>query len=333
MSRLKSRSNLTSLQESYSINMSNILLESGTNEVEIFEYTLRDQSYGMNVLKVQQILEYSPDIVEEIPKSENSVVGVVLHQNNSIPLLDMAMYLGKKSLFKSEDSKDQRRFIVITEFNHQINGILVDGVNKIHRISWEQIKSTSVVGSESNSKIVGVCHIENQQMMLLDYENIFSECVGQSRIDWDSVELAEEVTEEVKKDRSSRFIFVADDSTLIRTKIKQSLIALGYQKVRIFDNGKSLLDAFNQLKQTASDKNCSINELLDLVITDIEMPNMDGLTLCKNIKSISFDIPVIVLSSLINDQMIEKCRQVGADNYLSKKEIPSLSKVINEVLI
>ena len=96
--------------------MSKILLESGTNEVEIFEYTLRDQSYGMNVLKVQQILEYSEDIVEEIPKSENFVVGVVLHQNNSIPLLDMAMYLGKKSLFKSDEPQEQRRFIIITEF-------------------------------------------------------------------------------------------------------------------------------------------------------------------------------------------------------------------------
>jgi two-component system, chemotaxis family, chemotaxis protein CheV len=312
--------------------MGAILLESGTNEVEIFEYLLGRQGYGINVLKVQQILEYNDDIVTETPDSGNSVIGVVMHQNNSIPLLDMAKYLGKKeSAPNAAKLETDRRLIIVTEFNRQVNGILVDGVNKIHRISWDNIKSASITAKDDVSKLVGVCHIDNRQMMLLDYENIFSEVIGSSKLEWESA--AEHViqTEESKQERAKKHILVADDSALIRTQILKTLKSLGFTDVLIFDNGKSLLEAFEGLAQKASNQNCALTDLVDLVLTDIEMPRMDGLTLCKNIKAITMEVPVVVLSSLINRQMIEKCRSVHADNYLSKKEIPRLSEILDQV--
>ena len=312
--------------------MGAILLESGTNEVEIFEFLLGRQGYGINVLKVQQILEYSDDIVTETPDSGNSVVGVVMHQNGSIPLLDMAHYLGKKD---RPDPKDHdgidRRLIIVTEFNRQVNGILVDGVNKIHRISWDLIKSASVTAKQDLSKLVGVCHIENRQMMLLDYENIFSDVIGSSELEWETAADHVILAEESKASRAKKHILVADDSALIRAQILKTLKALGFTDVLVFDNGKSLLEAFEHLAQKASAQNCALTDLVDLVLTDIEMPRMDGLTLCKSIKAISVEVPVVILSSLINRQMAQKCQSVNADNYLSKKDIPRLSELLDQV--
>jgi two-component system chemotaxis response regulator CheV len=129
-------------------------------------------------------------------------------------------------------------------------------------------------------------------------------------------------------------VVIADDSGMIRKLIFNALKSEGYKNVRDFDNG---LSAFNYLldnKQIAEKNNCSISDLVGIVVSDIEMPQMDGLNLCKRIKedSILSSIPVIMFSSLINEQMVLKCKRVGADGHITKPEMKRMISCIDGIL-
>ncbi len=310
---------------------SGILLESGNNEVEIFEYMINDQGYGINVLKVRQILVSDENNkVTSVPDTGNGVVGVVLYQGDSIPVLDIGAAIGKKTRQESEDYS--KRIMIMCEFNNNINAILVDGVKKIHRITWDDIKSASITSDDTQSTIVGVCHIEGNQVLLLDYEEIFSQSIGSARLDW-KVD-AEQIfrgKDEIKT-REKRKILLADDSRLIRSKLLKVLNDLGYTNIDAFQDGKALLDAFQKNIDDASQKGQKISDVIDMVITDIEMPQMDGLTLCNQIKKVTKDLPVLVISSLINQQMKDNCASVQANSTLSKKEIHKLGDVLTSCL-
>lgn len=299
--------------------MNNILLESGTNEVEILEYIIDGQEYGINVLKVQQIIETDKVNITKTPNSENTI-GVVLHQGESIPILNINHCLGDNN----SKNKDLKKLIIITEFNLQINGIIVDSVNKIHRISWDCIKRTSLNNKKEDSIIVGVCHIDNRQLLLLDYESILSSNVNNINVENDSVVMM--------NNRSDKTVLFADDSNLIRKTLTNCLTNLGYKNIKSFDNGKSLLDHFKNLVDESVEKNKKITDLVDIILTDIEMPQLDGLTLCKKIKDITKDVPVVIISSLINPQMIDKCISVKANNYISKKDLQKIEVLLDQTL-
>jgi two-component system chemotaxis response regulator CheV len=299
--------------------MNNILLESGTNEVEILEYIIDGQEYGINVLKVQQIIETDKVSITKTPNSENTI-GVVLHQGESIPILNINDCLGDSN----SKTSDLKKLIIITEFNLQINGIIVDSVNKIHRISWDSIKRTSLNNKKEDSIIVGVCHIDDRQLLLLDYESILSSNVNNINIEDDSPIML--------SNRSDKTVLFADDSNLIRKTLGNCLNNMGYKNIKSFDNGKSLLDYFKNLVDESIQKNKKITDLVDIVLTDIEMPQLDGLTLCKEIKNITKDVPVIIISSLINSQMIEKCISVKANNYISKKDLQKIEVLLDQTL-
>tara|TARA_B100001059_G_C17769077_1_gene547326 strand:- start:398 stop:1324 length:927 start_codon:yes stop_codon:yes gene_type:complete len=299
--------------------MNNILLESGTNEVEILEYIIDGQEYGINVLKVQQIIETDKVSITKTPNSENTI-GVVLHQGESIPILNINDCLGDSN----SNTYELKKLIIITEFNLQINGMIVDSVNKIHRISWDSIKRTSLNNKKEDSIIVGVCHIDDRQLLLLDYESILSSNVNNINI--------EDKSPIMLSNRSDKTVLFADDSNLIRKTLSNCLNSMGYKNIKSFDNGKSLLDYFKNLVDESIQKNKKITDLVDIVLTDIEMPQLDGLTLCKEIKNITKDVPVIIISSLINSQMIEKCISVKANNYISKKDLQKIEVLLDQTL-
>lgn len=305
----------------------NILLETGTNELEIVEFSLtyknkagieRTQSYGINVSKVREIIRM-PEITE-IPNMPDAIKGVFELREKIIPAIDLCSYLYGFSDLTQETK------MIITEFNKLQTGLIVSNVSRIHRMSWDRIINPDIVQDydpEKNS-IVGIIQLNDVQILMLDVEKIIADIEPNSAIDLGGKDVA--FNKEIKA-------VTAEDSAIVRKMIESRLKAAG-MKQESFHNG---LDAWNHLK-SISDK-CRAerrpaSDFIDIIISDIEMPKMDGYTLTKNIRSDEFlkTIPVILFSSMINKDLLHKGQAVGATAQLSKPQIGELLHAIRLIL-
>lgn len=291
-----------------------ILLETGTNEVEILELHVNGQSYGVNVLKVKQIVSYDPAKLTKIYGLHPAVKGMFMFREKSVPLIDLGKYF-------NETCTDGADLVaVICEFNQSVYGFVVQGLTKIYRISWDQIQSPSYLVHNIQAMITGIVPIEGREIMLMDLESIVGEVIGkrQTKIEvtFSNPEFRPEETR----------ILVADDSALVRKQVDQILEDAGFTDVVICDNGQEAYDRIFGADQTGE------NKPYDILVTDIEMPLLDGLTLCRRVKETYPDMKVLVLSSLITDQMIAKCESVNADGHISKAEPHKLVPTIERVL-
>ena len=286
-----------------------ILLESGTNELEIVEFEVGSNKFGINVIKVKEILQPLP--VTIIPLSHPHIEGIVQLRGEVLPVVNMARVLGTEL----KGSANEQKFIV-AEFNMQRVVFHVDHVSLIHRISWNQIEKPSEMYQGGNSKIIGVVKKGEDMILLLDFERIMVDINPESGIQMDAVKKLG------KRERSDKKIVIAEDSPLLRKLLHETMTEAGYMNLEFFENG---YDALQYLENIAkSTKN--IEEHVQLVVTDIEMPQMDGHHLTKQIKSNSVlaKLPVIIFSSLITDDLRHKGDQVGAQVQISKPEIAEL---------
>ncbi|TVM17179.1 chemotaxis protein CheV [Oceanidesulfovibrio indonesiensis] len=302
----------------------NILLESGTNELEIVEFYLEEEAppgeekayrgyYGVNVAKVLEIIR-QPKITEMPEVNHPSVLGAFNQRSNIIPLVDLAMWLGKDRR-RNEEPK-----VIVTEFNNVTTAFLVSGVTRIHRISWEEVEPPNAyVASMSNNSITGVVKLENRIVFILDLEKIVADLNPglamrlDDAVDWTSTETYRAV--------------VADDSTLIREMLKDLLEKAGFV-VTTFNNGRDAWEALEELKSKAEVEERPISDFVHVVVSDIEMPAMDGHNLTKRIKEdlTLRELPVILFSSLITDKLRHKGDSVGADDQISKPEVTQLAQ-------
>ncbi len=342
-----------------------ILLESGTNEVEILEFSLGGQSFGVNVLKIQAIEQFEPDRVTQIHLSHPSVVGTLLFRESCITLVDLGQELG--TAFTSEtntppqddlysiieqvspsddietgidseasdgfpenpiavkDDQESGNLVLVMEFNDLKTAFTVDGVNRIHRVSWESISPLSPFLSDTATKFTGSMNIEGREILIVDMERVVTDILpgGQNLF---PVEIDNSHPNFDK--RKDLTIFLAEDSTVIKKRVIQELAHGNYVKTQAFPNGKECYDAIVSLQKQAQAEGKPITDYLRGVISDIEMPAMDGLALCRNIKDVLNikDVPVIMFSSLINEQIARKCEDVGANDYISK---PQFSQLVN----
>lgn len=286
-----------------------ILLESGTNELEIVEFEVGSNKFGINVIKVKEILQPLP--VTIIPLSHPHIEGIVQLRGEVLPVVNMGKVLGTEL----KGSTHEQKFIV-AEFNMQRVVFHVDHVSIIHRISWNQIEKPSEMYQGGNSQIIGVVKKGEDMILLLDFERIMVDINPESGIQMDAVKKLG------KRERSDKKIVIAEDSPLLRKLLHETMSEAGYMNLEFFENG---YDALQYLENIAkSTKN--IEEHVQLVITDIEMPQMDGHHLTKQIKSNSVlaKLPVIIFSSLITEDLRHKGDQVGAQVQISKPEIAEL---------
>jgi two-component system chemotaxis response regulator CheV len=308
-----------------------ILLESGTNEVELAEFFLGKSSYGVNVAKIREFVPYEKKAVTKVPNSPSTMMGMLLLRGKTIPLVDLKQNLDQEGGIVSE-----RPVVLVTEFNNMVNGFLIDSINQIHRISWSDIKPLSPVLSQHAHRITGTVHVKGREILILDLEYIIGELFPDRMSKLTEFEDDSRVkSEETIQERRRKYpVVIADDSGMIRKLVVNALTSEGYDNVKNFDNG---LSAFNYLfdkKQQSESERKDINELVGVVVSDIEMPQMDGLNLCKRIKedSVLKQVPVVLFSSLINDQMIQKCKRVGADGQISKPEMKQMITYIDDIL-
>ena len=295
---------------------SGILLESGTNEIEIMEFTIDDNLYGINVAKVREIILSAP--VKSMPHAHPAVEGIFKPRDTVITVVDLPTYLG---VSKEKSEKD---LFIVTNFNKMFIAFRVHTVVGISRISWTDIhKPDKTVSGGSEGVATGIAQCRGELVTILDFERIVAEIAPETTIQMDEIE------QMGPRERSNEPIWIAEDSILLSKMIEDCLRKAGYVNLRMFPNGRELWDALNELP-----KGRDILNDVALIITDIEMPQMDGHRLTKLIKDNSRykAIPLIIFSSLISEEMRIKGCQLGADEQMSKPEIGHLVDVMDHLL-
>ena len=295
---------------------SGILLESGTNEIEIMEFTIDGSLYGINVAKVREIIMSAP--VKLMPHAHPAVEGIFKPRDAVITVVDLPGYLG---IDKEKSTKD---LFIITNFNKMFIAFRVHTVVGISRISWTDIhKPDKTVSGGSEGVATGIAQCGGDLVTILDFERIVAEIAPETTI------RVEEIDRMGPRSRSEEPIWIAEDSILLSKMIEECLGKAGYANLRMFPNGRELWESLNELP-----KDHVLEDDVALVITDIEMPQMDGHRLTKLIKDNARfkDIPLIIFSSLISEEMRIKGRQLGADEQMSKPEIGHLVDVMDHLL-
>lgn len=308
----------------------NILLESGTNEVEIMEFYLGKQSFGLNVLKIQALVPYDPEKVTQMPDSHPSVRGMYLYRDTPIPFIDLAAELGRK-----HDPNCERPIVMITHFNEITTAFLVDGVNRVHRISWQDLCPLSHVLSRHSARCIGSIHVEGNEILLIDIEHIVANIFPETALVTVAATLEDKAIQGPKERREDVKVLFAEDSTFMREMIANGLRKSGYEQLTTFDNGQDVFDYLCRVKDEAAAGGEPVSNRVHILVSDIEMPKMDGLTLCRNLREGLglHDLKVIMFSSLINDQMIEKCKEVGADDYVNKPKLDILLEKLDRLCL
>ena len=308
----------------------NILLESGTNELEIVEFFLEEPTaaggkyvgyYGVNVAKVLEIIRL-PKVTEMPQTPHPCVLGTFNLRDKVVPLVDLGAWLGKD---KSGAPSDK---VVVTEFNRVVSAFRVSGVTRIHRLSWEQIEPPSLqVQRYSAHSITGVVQLESRVVFILDMEKIVAELNPSLALkELDKEEFVEHHKQQPDKDMVFKAL-IADDSTTIRRMIGVSLEKAGFEVTRTI-NGRIAWDMLQEWKEASVKENRPITDFVHILVSDIEMPAMDGHSLTRKVKEdpILQRLPVILFSSLITDSLRHKGEAVGADDQISKPEMLQLAE-------
>lgn len=286
---------------------SKILMESGTNELEVLEFTIAGNSYGINVAKIREIINYQQ--VTPVPNSHPSIEGIFMPRDTMITAVDLANCL------QLGEAKPGGLFIV-TNFNKLDIAFHVENVVGIHRVSWTQIMKPETTLSSVNEGIsTGIVNINGKLIVILDFEKIVSDINPETSIKISEVENLGE------RKRNDIPIVLAEDSALLNKLVRDALKAAGYTNVLSCEDGQEAWDILCD-----ASKKGMIDEVCKLVITDIEMPRMDGFRLLKLIKEDEKlgHLPVVIFSSLVNEEMRRKGESLGADAQLSKPEIGNL---------
>lgn len=292
----------------------NILLESGTNELEVLEFMVGQQSFGINIAKVTEIMNYTPVI--PVPDAPPEFEGVFTPRDTVISVIDLHKVLNKESNDVEHD------LLVVCHFNQMDVGFHVTSVKGIQRISWEDIEKPPAISGDGATNIAtGIAKLQDRIILILDFEKIVSDLNRSAVLDTTGLVAASE-------DKGEKHIVIAEDSPFLNKLIMSTLDEAGYKNVANFTNGKDAWDYISAHKQLGG----NIRDQVACLISDIEMPQMDGHRLTKLIKddSVLKDIPVFLFSSLINDQMRKKGESVGADAQFSKPQIGGLIAYIND---
>jgi two-component system chemotaxis response regulator CheV len=287
----------------------------GANRLELLLFRLSGpQLYGINVFKVQEVIRCPA--LTHVPNSNEVVKGIANMRGRTIPVLDLSMSMGGASMEVTENS-----FVIIADYNRTTQGFLVHGVERIVNMNWEEILAPPK-GSGKNSYMTAVTRVDEKLVEIIDVEKILSEVVGVSN------EISESVMAESSVEAGAN-ILVADDSSVARRQIKRTLDQLGIDSTLVND-GKEALDVLLDWAEEDPD----IANHLTMVISDVEMPNMDGYTLTTEIRKnpILKNLHVILhtsLSGVFNQAMVEK---VGANKFIAKFDADELASAVLEAV-
>ena len=294
-----------------------ILLESGTNEIEIMKFTVLGEFYGINVAKVREII--MSEKVKPMPHAHPAVEGIFKPRESLITVINLAYYLSG-----TRPENGARDLFIVTNFNKMTVAFRVQGIEGISRISWKDIqKPDKTIANGDESVATGIAQCEGQLVTILDFEKIVAEIAPETSIQVSEIEAMGD------RPLCESPILIAEDSILLRRMIDDSLERAGFTNIMNFNNGQEAWDYLLSIRDDSD-----LYEKVNLVITDIEMPEMDGHSLTAHIRSdpAMRNIPVILFSSLITDAVRAKGEKVGADRQVSKPDLPRLNQIIRELI-
>lgn len=290
----------------------------GQNRLELLLFKLVGrQRFGINVFKVREVLQCPK--LSSLPKQNDYIKGVAHIRGQTISIIDLSKATGGSEITQTEDS-----FIIIAEYNRSVQGFLVAGVERIVTLSWKDIMPPPE-GAGKSSYLTAVTEIDNEMVSILDVEKILNE------ISPVSTDLSEDVADEtVGEDLGDKLVMIADDSTVARNQVRRALEPLGINMI-LAKNGQ---DALNQLQEIEATCEHDITEKVALMISDIEMPEMDGYTLTAEVKASERmkSMPIILhtsLSGVFNNAMVEK---VGAEDFIPKFHPDELATAVKKWL-
>ena len=291
----------------------------GNNKMELLIFGLVDEKTGttmdcgINVFKVREVLETPP--INSIPLTNNGVVGMVNLRGQIISVIDLPGTLNLSPLTKD------RKFLIITEYNNSKQGFLVDKLDNIVRLDWSEIKSPPTMSN--NMSLTAITEVEGKLVSILDVENIIANLMNKKY--QDTIEHVEKVNK-----TKEYFIYFADDSKTARDLITKTLDKM-QMKYKYAENGQEAFDALMNMARLHGDK---LKDHLSLILTDIEMPEMDGFTLVKKLKEDKRfkDIPILMHSSLTGGSNRKLGEQMGIDDFIDKFNPMDLSKIIQKHL-
>ncbi|MFZ5524651.1 MAG: chemotaxis protein [Pseudomonadota bacterium] len=288
----------------------------GSNKMEILLFSLgSNEKFGINVFKVKEVCPAGK--ITRTPNMPAGVDGIVLFQGHVIPVLNLASFMGMIP-------QQQHRTMMVTEFNNHTLGFLVQGVDRVIRVDWDKVRATEGMLSENGARISAITEMNDGSLVsILDVEQILADAFGEA------------VVGNIARVESERdlCIFFVDDSVVARRKIGQVLdkMAVGYIQAA---NGKKAWDRLRTMADSAQGAGTRLHDQIQVIMTDAEMPEMDGYVLTQCIKSDRrFDgIPVVMHTSLSSDANREMARRVGVDYYVPKFDSMVLSATLRPLL-
>ncbi len=293
-----------------------ILLENGTNELEVLEFKLDGNAYGINVAKIKEIINYQE--VTPVPNAHPSIEGIFMPRDTMITAIDLKNYLQR-------GVSEPGGLFIVTNFNKLDIAFHVDSVVGIHRVSWREIiKPGSTVSTSEDGVSTGIIKFDDRLIIILDFEKIVTDINPETGLKIADIE------ELGERHRIDVPILIAEDSPLLNKLIVESLHKAGYVNLIHTENGQQAYDVIQECKREGT-----LKEHVQCIITDIEMPLMDGHRLTKLVKSDdeTKDIPIIIFSSLVNEDMMRKGEALGANAQLSKPEIGNLVRVVDGLVL
>ncbi len=286
--------------------------------------------YGINVAKVREVIRV-PETTD-YPNAQPNVLGVFSLRGKLIPLVDLAGWLG----VPTKDSIDSK-VVIVTDFNRMSNGFLVDSVSRIHRISWEEVESPSQFLEASDQDcVVAVVRQESNLIMILDFEKIIADINPELSMEKYDVTKDKRVVidDAMVAKREAKTVLVVDDSAFIRRLIENTLRSAGYNVITAKD-GQEGLDNMMEFVKLCNEENLPISEFVDGVVSDVEMPKMDGMHLVKRLREIEEfkTIPIVMFSSLMSDDNRRKAMDLGANDTITKPEIGRMVGLMDSFIL
>lgn len=294
-----------------------VLLDVGTGELEVIVFVVNQNRYCINVLKAREIIQLTE--VRPASDSNNSILGITNVRDQVMTVIDLSYILDKKPI-----TEIKGKMALVCEFNRKQMMFAVDSIEGIHRVKWSDIAKPDSLLKGGLS--VGNILTDTGILLMLDFEKIITDI---SKEENPYEKSKGEII--LKAERATKKIYMADDSKTIRTLLKEVLRAAGYKDIHMFDNGKEALEALLQIKEKYGNQ---FKEEVDLLITDIEMPILDGHTVTRRIKEdpVLSSLPVIIFSSLITDDLYHKGEAVGANCQISKPSIHELVDAVDSLV-
>ena len=297
----------------------------GPNKLEILMFTLgmdsgsgRREIFGINVFKVREVMRIPP--ITRAPEMPNAVEGMVSLRGVLVPVIDLAKYTGVQTERKPE-------IMIVTEYNGHTQGFLVEAVDTILRLDWSSMKvPPDMLNNQMGGLVTAVTELgDGRLVMMMDVEKVLAE-TGHFTDDI-ALKSVKPISE------AGRTIFFADDSSVARKQITSCLDAMGVNHLSAI-NGRQAWEELRKIANHAESAGVPVKEFVQVILTDVEMPEMDGYMLTRKIKEDKrfAGIPVLMHSSLSSTSNQQLGKAVGVDEYVPKFEPQKLAQTLERLL-